>query len=189
VNPVLRLAAEHLERAADPSAGRDLNELRASQLIQALAQNDDLIASLVPQEDDALVLSPIAWAWLLPLLAQASLRPPDAVLDGIFERTQSQFVRLRVVQAVTATSTADADPWLLSRIRRVLRQDPGSPAEAVTFGLLLLQSGDEPARRAFRMLYAEAPPDLRSALGGAISEGAPDYAAWFGRTDRPDSRR
>jgi hypothetical protein len=188
VNPVLRLAAEHLERAADPRAGRDLNELRAAELTQALAQNDDLLASLVPQQDDALALSPVAWAWLLPLLAQASLRPPDAVLDGIFDRTQSQFVRLRVVQAATATSTADPDPWLISRVLHILRPDSASPADAVTFGLLLLQAGDESARRAFRMLYAEAPPDLRSALAGAMSEGAPGYAAWFGGPDRPEPR-
>jgi hypothetical protein len=187
MNPRLRLAAEHLERAADPGAGREINDLRAAEFAQALTNGDNLLAELLPTEDDALVLSPLAWAWLLPIFAQASLRPPDAVLDAIFERTQSPFVRLRVVQA-TATARADTqatalaeaedvDPWLYSRLRHVLQPDLGH--DAIIFGQLLLQVGNEPARRAFRILYEEATADVREALAGAIPGDASGYAAWI----------
>lgn len=188
MNPRLRLAAEHLEHAADPTAGRELNDLRAAELAQVLASGDGLLAELLPDEDDALVLSPLAWAWVLPIFAYASLRLPDAVLDALFERTQSPFVQLRVVQAVTATASEDmelthaaetghVDPWLHSRLRRVQGHRVGR--DAIQLGQLLLQVGDEPARRAFRMLYQEAPTPVREALAGAIPGNAPGYAAWF----------
>ncbi len=185
---VLRLAAEHLERAADPAAGRDLNELRAAELALILEQSDQLIEDLRPDDDDAQVLSPIAWAWLLPLLAQHSLRPSDSVLEAIFERAASPFIRLCVLQAATATSDGDHDPWLLSRVRNIgsdlASDDSARIGEAIVFGQLLLQLGNEPARMAFRVLLEVTPLQVSRALSQFVLPDAPGYSDWFGGNER-----
>ena len=183
MNAHLRLAAEHLERAADPSGDRETAEVLSAQFAH-LAAEEGVLKELVPDKDDGLVLSPIAWAWFLPLLAESSLRPPDAVLDAIFERTASPFVRLRVVQAATATTPDDGwDRWLVGRARRSLGEgsaEHGAGSEAVVLGQILLQAGNRPAQTAFRALFEAAPPEMRRQLAQLVPPEAPDRAAWVG---------
>lgn len=174
------LAAEFIDKLANPAHGVETNEAYGARLA-SLEQGDSRFGEQFAaaceelQADDLHLLGTSGWIWLLGWLASRSRRPPDAILDALYDETQDVVVRLRIVEAVTTfpptierftvlrrrtTPLSEVpDRWLARRLVSLVepgvnRVDPSALAATQEFTLLLLQVGNEVALSTARSLLA-----------------------------------
>ena len=141
----LGLASDFIERMANPSYGTQVNESYGLRLAQLLDQDEEMAGALTHIGDlrawDLSLLSTDGWLWLLGWMKSHGTRPPDELLHSLFDSSNYLILRLRVVEAVTATADLqrsrdrwrEAPPelrefpesWLRARLERAVgMQEP-----------------------------------------------------------------
>jgi hypothetical protein len=149
MNALLGIAADFLERIADPAYGKESNEgysLRFATLLDSDPNFARQLANVDVKAEDLTSLSLAGWLWYLrwrgPLSEQL---PSSEFLDALYDATAEPIVRLRVVDAVVshpatrpsttvAQETADRgqglarlpDGWLRRRMESLVRRERGA---------------------------------------------------------------
>lgn len=104
----LGLASDFIERMSNPAFGTQVNESYGLRLAQLLAHDKEMASAMTGMNDlqdwDVSLLTTDGWLWLLGWMKSHGTRPPDAFLHSLFDSTNYLPVRLRVVEAVTATA-------------------------------------------------------------------------------------
>ena len=147
MNALLGIAADFLERIADPAYGKESNEgysLRFATLLDRDPRFAGQLANAYLEAEDLTSLSLAGWLWYLrwrgPLSEQL---PSSEFLDALYDATTEPIIRLRVVDAVVshpatqrstaiAQETADRghglarlpDSWLRRRMESLVGREP-----------------------------------------------------------------
>ena len=184
MNGLLGLAADFLDRVANPAHGPAVNEAYGHRLEELLEGDDHLASTLMNldlEHGDVGTLSVDGWMWYLPWRARRARLPSDEFLDALYDRTPEPIVRLRILASVVShpdiieTIRVDhrAQPipiselrpsWLQHRLQLAVarfdrhgndHQVDVDPGAALELALYLLQLGDQVSIEALRSLIAE----------------------------------
>jgi hypothetical protein len=103
MNDILGLAAEFIDRLANPSYGAEINEAYAARLDELLRRYPSLATNLVDESlsaDDVDLLSTASWLWYLGWCHDHGPLPSIEFLDALYEESDDPVIRLFVVEAV-----------------------------------------------------------------------------------------
>jgi hypothetical protein len=167
VTAELVLVADFIERLANPTYGRVLNEQYSQRFADAVGDDEEFVGRLADRTlraSDVPTFTTAAWLWFLAWRRPHSTAPPAAdFLDALFE-DPDPLVRVRVIQEVTwhpttveamaGVSAQDVPlsdlpvPWLPTRLFGIVHNDREfAVAEAQDIALSLVQLGDDVSLR------------------------------------------
>lgn len=179
MNGLLGLAADFLDRVANPDYGSDTNELYRGRFESLLGEDKELgetLGRLELQRDDLPTLTIDAWLWYMRWRCERYPLPAADFLDALFEATDEPVVHVRVVELVVRhPHTAEQlgafaesshlsleelpVPWLRDRLLRsidhVQHDHRHAAAEPQAMVAYLLQLGDPVCLGVLRAFLAE----------------------------------
>jgi hypothetical protein len=170
VNGWLGLAADFIDRLANPVHGIAVNESYGARLGELIAADPELTAALAGghlEAADATAMSTPSWLWYLAWRRSSGLAlPPESFMDALFDRTTDTVVRLKLVELAATDPTVSSreraanledlpDSWLKSRLRRLAAGESEAPfREAQELTVMLLQIGSPFALESLKAFLA-----------------------------------
>ncbi len=101
---LLGLAADFIDRVANPRYGAEVNEAYAARLDELLKRDPSLAERLAEERldaEDVDLLSTSGWLWYLGFRHDHGTLPQEEFLDALYAEADDPIVRLSIVEAVT----------------------------------------------------------------------------------------
>lgn len=162
----LVLAADFIERAADPAYGAETNELYGLRWAMLAKERHPAFLGLAElRPEDSGLLSAGAWLWLATSLGEADPELPPEFAESLFETEEDLVFRLRLADAFLHHPALarryegenwplEAQPrgWARDRLLRLIEKSDAVGA-IEEMALILMQVANKPALALLRGLY------------------------------------